>query len=48
MLFSTGKVMVIEFLDGKGSILLDFLPKKRTITNDKYVNLLDQVRIVVR
>ena len=36
--------MATVFWDTKGVILLDILPKKRTITGAYYVNLLDQLR----
>ena len=38
---STGKVMATVFLDAKGVIMLDFLPKKSAITGMYYANLLD-------
>ena len=41
---SAGKVMVTVFWDAKGVIMLDFLPKRSTITGVYYANLLDQLR----
>ena len=45
---SAGKVMATVFWDAKGVIMLDFLPKRRTITGVYYANLLDQLRIAIR
>ena len=45
---STGKVMATVFLDAKGVIMLDFLPKRSTITGVYYANLLDQLRTAIR
>ena len=45
---SAGKVMTTVDLDAKGVIMLDFLPKRRTITGVYYANLLDQLRTVIR
>ena len=45
---SAGKVMATVFWDAKGVIMLDFLPKRSTITGVYYANLLDQLRIVIR
>ena len=42
---SAGKVMATVFWDAKGVIMLDFLPKRSTITGVYYANLLDQLRI---
>ena len=39
-----GKVMATLFWDAKGVIILDFLPKRSTITGVYYANLLDQLR----
>ena len=39
-----GKVMATVFWDAKGIIMLDFLPKRSTITGMSYANLLDQLR----
>ena len=39
---SAGKVMATVFWDAKGVIMLDFLPKRSTITGVYYANLLDQ------
>ena len=44
---STGKVMATVFWDAKGVIMLDFLPKRSTITGVYYANLLDQLRTAV-
>ena len=41
---SAGKVMALVFWDAKGVIMLDFLPKRSTITVVCYANLLDQLR----
>ena len=45
---SAGKVMVTVFWDAKGLIMLDFLPKRSTITGVYYANLLDQLRTTIR
>ena len=45
---SAGKVMATVFWDAKGIIMLDFLPKRSTITGVYYVNLLDQLRTAIR
>ena len=45
---SAGKVMATVFWDAKGVIMLDFLPKKSTITGVYYANLLDQLRTAIR
>ena len=45
---SAGKVMTTVFLDAKGVIVLDFLPKRSTITGVNYTNLLDQLRTAIR
>ena len=45
---SVGKVMATVFWDAKGVIMLDFLPKRSTITGVYYANLLDQLRIAIR
>ena len=44
---STGKVMATVFWDAKGVIMLDFLPKRRTISGVYYANLLDQLRTAI-
>ena len=44
---SAGKVMAIVFWDAKGVIMLDFLPKRSTITG-VYANLLGQLRTAIR
>ena len=44
---SAGKVMATVFWDAKGVILLDFLPKRNTITGVYYANLLDQLRAAI-
>ena len=41
---SAGKVMATVFWDAKGVIMLDFLPKRSTITGVYYANLLDQLK----
>ena len=43
-----GKVMATVFWDAKGVIMLDFLPKRSTITGVYYANLLDQLRTAIR
>ena len=45
---SAGKVMATVFWDAKGVIMLDFLPKRCTITGVYYANLLDQLRTAIR
>ena len=45
---SAGKVMATVFCDAKGVIMLDFLPKRSTITGVYYANLLDQLRTAIR
>ena len=45
---SAGKVMAIVVWDAKGVIMLDFLPKRSTITGVYYANLLDQLRTAIR
>ena len=45
---SAGKVMATEFWDAKGVIMLDFLPKRSTITAVYYAHLLDQLRNAIR
>ena len=44
---SAGKVMATVFWDAKGVIMLDFLPKRSTITGVYYANLLDQLRTTI-
>ena len=44
---SAGKVMATVFWDAKGVIILDFLPKRSTITGVYYANLLDQLRTAI-
>ena len=44
---SAGKVMATVFWDAKGVIMLDFLPKRSTITGVYYANLLDQLRCAI-
>ena len=44
---SAGKVMATVFWDSKGVIMLDFLPKRSTITGVYYANLLDQLRTTI-
>ena len=41
---SAGKVMATVFWDTNGVIMLDFLPKRSTITGVYYANLLDQLK----
>ena len=45
---SAGKVMATVFWDAKGVIILDFLPKRSTLTGVYYANLLDQLRTAIR
>ena len=45
---SAGKVMSTVFWDVKGVNMLDFLPKRRTITGEYCANLLDQLRAAIR
>ena len=45
---SAGKVMATVFWDAKGVIMLDFLPKRSTITGVYYANKLDQLRTAIR
>ena len=45
---SAGKVMATVFWDVKGVIMLDFLPKRSTITGVYYANLLDKLRTAIR
>ena len=45
---SAGKVMTTVFWDAKGIIMLDFLPKRSTITGVYYAKLLDQLRTAIR
>ena len=45
---SAGKVMATVFWDAKGVIILDFSPKRSTITGVYYANLLDQLRTAIR
>ena len=40
--------MATDFWAAKGVIMLDFLPKKSTITGVYYANLLDQLRAAIR
>ena len=44
---SAGKVMATVFWDAKGVIIMDFLPKRSTITGVYYANLLDQLRTAI-
>ena len=44
----SGKVMATVFWDVKGVIMLDFFPKRSTITAVYYANLLDQLRTAIR
>ena len=46
---SAGNVMATVFLGGrKGVIMLDFLPKRSTITGEYYANMLDQLKTAIR
>ena len=45
---SAGKVIAAVFWDANGVIMLDFLPKRSTITGVYYANLLDQLRTAIR
>ena len=45
---SAGKVMATVFWNAKGVIMLDFLPKRSTITGVYYENFLDQLRTAIR
>ena len=40
--------MATVFWHAKGDIMLDFLPKRSTITAEYYANLLDQLRTAIR
>ena len=44
---SAGKVMATVIWDAKGIIMLDFLPKRSTITGVYYANLLDQLKTAI-
>ena len=44
---SAGKVMASVFWDANSVIMLDFLPKRSTITGVYYANLLDQLRTTI-
>ena len=45
---SAGKVMATVFCDAKGVIMLDFLPKRSTITGVYYANFVDELRTAIR
>ena len=45
---SAGKEMATVVWNAKGVIMLDFLPKRGTITGVYYVNLLEQLRNAIR
>ena len=45
---SAGKVMATVFWDAKCVTMLDFLPKRSTITGVHYANLLDQLITAIR
>ena len=45
---SAGKVMATVFWIANGVIMLDFLPKRSTITGVYYANLLDQLKTTIR
>jgi hypothetical protein len=40
---STGKVMASVFWDGKGILMVDYLPKGQSITDEYYANILDRL-----
>ena len=44
---SAAKVMATVFWDARGFIMLDFLPKRSTLTGVHYANLLDQLRTAI-
>ena len=44
---SAGKVMATVFWDTTDDIMLDFLPKKRTVTGEYYAKLHDQLKTVI-
>ena len=44
---SAGKVIATVFRDAKGIIMLDFLPKRSTITEVYYANLLAQLNTAI-
>ena len=44
---SAGKVMATVFWNAKGVIMLDFLPKRSSVTGVYYANLLDQLRTAI-
>ena len=44
---SAGKVIATVFWGAKGIIMLDFLPKRSTITGVNYANLLDPLRTAI-
>ena len=45
---SAGKVIATVFWNAKGVIMLDFLPKRSTITGMYYANFLDHLRTAIR
>ena len=45
---SAGKVMATVFWDAEGVIMLDFLPRRSTITRVYDANVLDQQRTAIR
>ena len=45
---SASKVMATVFWDAEGFIMLDFLPKRRSITEVYYAHLLDQLKTAIR
>ena len=45
---SAGMVMPTVFWDTKGVIMLNFIPKRNTITVVYYANLLDQLKTAIR
>ncbi|GFO20038.1 histone-lysine N-methyltransferase SETMAR [Plakobranchus ocellatus] len=45
---SATKVMATVFLDSRGMILLDILPKGESVNADRYCETLDRLRLAVR
>lgn len=45
---SAGKVMASIFWDSKGILLIDYLPKGKTISGQYYADLLDRLLIMIR
>ncbi|MEW8487805.1 MAG: hypothetical protein AB2705_21715, partial [Candidatus Thiodiazotropha sp.] len=44
---SAGKVMATVFWDAKGVVMLDLSPRRRSITEVYYANLLDHLRTAI-